>query len=226
MRLRSSFVSKVRLSFAAAVFVVAILSLATWIVARDAADAARAVEHTHTVIHDLDSVRHNSLVIEFATQGFRISGDATHLAARNAAIAERETTLVHLRRFTQDNPQQQERWRQLREVLNQRLAISQRIEQLLKTQGRAAADAYVATAPLAPTRERTYRLIDEMKAEELRLLAVRDARHEKARNTMVVTGALVSCLLLVLLAVTYGLIRRQLRETEASQRSLARGQRA
>lgn len=221
MRHRSSFVSKVRLSFAAAVLVVGVLSLATWLVARDAADAARWVGHTHDVIHGLDHVRHDTLQIEFSTQGFRISGDQARLTERDAAIAAREAILVQLRRLTQDNPEQQKRWRQLRQVLDERLAISQRVEQLRKTVGSAAANAYVATAPLQETRERTYRLIDEMKTDELQLLAQRDARHQVARANMVITGALVSLLLLLLLSTTYTLIRRQVRETEASQRALA-----
>lgn len=221
MQRRTSFVSKVRFSFGAAVLVVTGLSLATWLVARDAADAARWVAHTHDVIHRLDQVRHDTLQIEFSTQGFRISGDMARLAERNAAIAERETMLVQLRRLTQDNPEQQERWGLLRRVLNERLAISQRVERLRKTEGVAAANAYVATAPLQETRERTYRLIDEMKTRELELLKQRDAQHLAARTHLVVTGALVSVLLLVLLSVTYALIRRQLRETEASRRALA-----
>ena len=221
MRRRSSFVSKVSLSFGAAVLVVTGLSLATWRVAQDAADAARWVEHTHDVIHGLDQVRHDTLQIEFSTQGFRITGDTARLAERNAAIAEREAALVQLRRLTQDNAAQQERWRQLRQVLDERLAISRRVEQLRKTLGKAAANAYVAAAPLQETRQRTYRLIDDMKADELQLLEERNSQRQAARTKMVVTGALVSFLLLLVLSATYSLIRRQLRETEASQRALA-----
>jgi diguanylate cyclase (GGDEF)-like protein/PAS domain S-box-containing protein len=203
------------------VLVVTGLSLATWRVAQDAADTARWVEHTHDVIHGLDQVRHDTLQIEFSTQGFRITGDTARLAERDAAVAEREAALVQLRRLTQDNTAQQERWRQLRQVLDVRLAISRRVEQLRKTLGGAAANAYAATAPLQETRQRTYQLIDDMKADELQLLEERDGQRQAARTKMVVTGALVSFLLLLVLSTTYSLIRRQLRETEASQRALA-----
>ncbi len=216
----SSFETKVLAAFAAAMFVVAGLAVATWKVARDAADAVQSVAHTHAVIDSLARIRGNTLQIEFSTQSFRISGDPARLIERDETIREREGLLSRLHALTADNSGQQARWSGLREVINERLAISRQVEQLRKTRGGAAANAFVATAPLLETRTRTYRLLREMEDEELGLLARRNADYQDARQSMVVTGVLVSLLLFVLLGTTYALIRRQLRETEASRHAL------
>lgn len=221
MKSRSGFEAKVLAAFTAAVLVVAGLATTTWKVAQDAADAAQWVAHTHEVLDSLAHAKADTLQIEFSTQSYRISGDPARLAERDAAIATRETMLSRVKQLTSDNARQQARWTQLREVTNERLAISRRVEVLRRTQGLAAANAFVASAPLQETRERTYRLLRELDDEEQRLLESRSAEQLRARQTMLAAGALVALLLFALLAATYVLIRRQLRETEASHRALA-----
>jgi len=221
MTLQPRFETKVLVAFIAAMLVVIALATMTWKVADDAASAAQTVEHTHAVLNNLARTRGYTLQIELTTQSFRLTGDPANLVERNAAIAERENTLEHIRQLTVDNARQQQRWTELREITNRRLAISRQIELLRKTQGQGAADAYVATAPLRATRTRTYELLSEMDAEERRLLTEREAGYAQARRMLVVAGALVAALLAALLSATYALIRQQLRETEASQRALA-----
>lgn len=221
MKSRSRFETTVLTAFIASVLVVTALAAATWRVATDAAEAARRVAHTHEVLDSLARTKGDTLQIEFSTQSFRISGDPTRLIERDATMSDREATLRRVKALTSDNARQQERWARLREVIDERRAISRRVELLRKTQGVEAANAYVAVAPLRETRERTYRLLREMEEEERQLLEDRSAKQLRARQNMVAAGALVSVLLLVLLAATYVLIRRQLRETEASRRALA-----
>ncbi|MFZ3084290.1 EAL domain-containing protein [Rhodoferax ferrireducens] len=221
MKTRSSFETKVLAAFTAAVLVVAGLATTTWKVAQGAAEAAHRVAHTHEVLDSLAQTRADTLQIEFSTQSYRISGDPARLAERDATIATRETLMSQVKQLTGDNARQQERWMRLREVINERLAISRRVEFLRKTQGLEAASAFVASAPLQETRERTYGLLREMSEEERRLLEGRNAEQLRARQSLVAAGALVALLLLALLTATYVLIRRQLRETEASRRALA-----
>jgi diguanylate cyclase (GGDEF)-like protein/PAS domain S-box-containing protein len=215
------FERKVLITFVAAMLVVAGLAAATWKVARDASQAVQWLSHTHAVIDSLARIRGDTLQIEFSTQNFRLTGDAARLIERDMTVAARETHLSRIRELTADNPEQQTRWAQLRQVINERLAISRRVEELRKTQGAAAAGAYVATAPLQETRTRTYRLLREMEDDERHLLDGRQAGYLQARQDMVATGVSVAFLLLVLLGGTYTLIRRQLRETEVSRRAMA-----
>ena len=220
----SRFETKVLTGFAAAMLVAASLVAATWKVSESAAGAARWVAHTHEVLETLARTRAETLQVEFSTQSFRISGDPARLAERDAAITSREKLLDQARRLTANNPQQQERLAALRAVINERLAISRHVELLRKTQGQEAATAFVATAPLQETRERTYRLLGEMDALERHLLEERVAAQLRAHTSLVVSGATVATLLGLLLVGCYLLIRRQLRETEASQRALAKSE--
>lgn len=221
MKLLSSFETKVLLAFTSAVLVIAGLSTLTWRMAQNAADAAHWVAHTYEAIDGLARTKADTLQIEFNTQNFRISGDLAHLVERDAAIVDRDASLNLVKQLTSDNADQQVRWARLREVINERLAISRRVEFLRKTQGQEAATAFVATAPLQQTRERTYRLLREMDAEERQLLLTRSAEQRQARQTQVAVGGVVVLLLLLLLTATYALIRRQLQRTEASRRALA-----
>jgi len=217
----SSFESKVLSAFSVAVLVVAALAVSAWRVADDAGQAANMVARSHEILHSLVRTRGYTLQIELTTQGYRLTGDASHLTERDEAMAAREGTLQSIKQLTQDSPAQQQRWMELREIINQRMAISRQIEVLRRTQGEAAASAYVATAPLRPTRARTYQLLDEMEADARQLLSEREAAHARARQNLVSAGALVAVLLAALLGATYWLILRQLRRTEAIQHSLA-----
>ncbi len=218
---RCPYAVKVLLAFSAAVLVVAALSATTVKVARDATEAERWVVHTHEVRDGLAAARAETIQIELSTQSFRITGESRHIAERNAAIANREVELQRVQELMADNAGQQQRLSQLREVINQRLAMAKQVEQLRNTQGAAAANAFVATAPLKETRELTHRLLRDLNAEELRLLDLRNADQVREREFMIAAGIAVSVTLFGLLSATFLLIRRQLAATAASQRALA-----
>jgi hypothetical protein len=55
----------------------------------------------------------------------------------------------------------------LRKVLDERLAISRRVESLRKEQGQEAAGAYVARGPLQETRQRLYWILHEMEVQSV-----------------------------------------------------------
>jgi len=217
----SGFETKVLVAFTIAVLVVAGITATTWKVAYDASEAARWVAHSHEVLDSLAKTKSDTLLIEYATQSFRISGDPARLVDRDAAIADRENLLGRVKQLVSENTAQLERWAQLREVVNERMAISRRVEFLRKTQGQEAASAFVVSAPLQETRQRTYRWLGEMDAAERRSLESRSAEQLQAQHSLLTTGALVALSLFALLTATYALISRQLRDTEASRRALA-----
>ena len=216
MALGSSFEAKVRSAFIVALLVVAALTATTWKVATDATEAARLVASTHEVLNNLARARGDTLQVELATQSFRMSGDPQQLLERDAGVASREVTLSQLKALTANNPRQQQRWVALREVINQRIAISKEVERLRRAQEVDAANAFVAAAPLRQTRQLTHRLLGEMADEERQLLAQRNAELLSTRRLMLCAGLAVALLLAALLAATYVLIRRQLAQTSAS----------
>ncbi len=218
---RAGFESRVLAAFAAAGLTVLLLGATTWKLSRDAEEAALRVSHTHAVLDAMSVVRGNTVQTELSTRNFRQTGEPSHLARRDAAIAAREIALQDLTRLTDDNPVQQTRLEMLRAVVEERKAISQRVEQLRKAQGEAAASAWVATAPLRQTEERLFLLLDAMQEEERRLLDARSAGYARARQTALAASTSAALALFTLLVVTYALIRRQLRAVEAGRRALA-----
>lgn len=220
----SRFENKVLVAFASAMVVVTGLACATWLMASNAEEAGRMVAHTHAVLERLSDTRAETLQIEFSTQGFRISGDPARLTERDAAIARREGSMAQIRQLTHDNLKQQAQWARLRAVVDQRLAISRQVEVLRKTQGQVAASAYAAAAPLLATRELTARVLAEMNLEERRLLELHTAEQARIRLVVVSLGAVASVLLLLLLSVSYTMIRRQVRAIEAGRQALAQSE--
>jgi signal transduction histidine kinase/CheY-like chemotaxis protein len=218
---RIGFEAKVLSAFGAAALVVALLAAGTWNLAWEAENEALRVSHTHEVLVSLARVRADSVQIELSTQSFRITGDASRLAERDAALAAREASLRQIAELTADNPRQQALLKRLRDTVEERKAISRRVEALRKSEGEAAASAYIAVAPVRETQARLLGLLTEMKDEERHLLAERKASHDRSRTFALAAAAFAALALFALFAGTYALIRRQLRAIEASRRALA-----
>jgi len=218
---RSSFEIKVLASFVAAALVVLVLLGTTWQLAEEASEATQSVARTQEVLRRLAQARADTLQIEFSTQNFRITGDQLHLIERDATTQAREDTLAQIRQLTANHPGQQERLSQLRSVLNERIAISKRVEMLRKTQGVEAATAFATSAPLRETRQRTYQLLQAMDQEERSLLEIHQAAQSHARAIVTSAAVVLAGLLFALLAASYALIRRQLHAAETSRRALA-----
>lgn len=219
--MHARFETLVSVTFTAAVVCVVTLAAITWKVGTDATKAANSVSHTFAVLASLARTRSDTVQIELNTQTFRTTGNPAALQERDAAVTSREKLLGQLKEQISDNAQQQMLWGQLRQVINERLAISRRVEELRKNQGFEAASAYVASAPLLETRNRTYRILKAMDAEERRLLELRSEEQLGARQRVVFFGALLSVLVTVMLAATYALIRRRTREMAAARQALA-----
>lgn len=221
MEFRGWIVDRVLFGFVASMAVIAGLAAGTWIISRDAAEAARWVAHTHELLNSLAQARSDGLSIELTTQNFRLTGNRALLAERDATLASRELLLERIRQLSLDNPSQQLRWKQLREVIDERIRIAREIENITRTEGAQAAARYVAGASLAATRERMYRLLDDMEREEHVLLAIRNANQASAARHVLAIEIAVAAALGILLVLNYLSIRRQGRAAEASRRALA-----
>ncbi|MGY0196671.1 EAL domain-containing protein [Leptothrix sp. BB-4] len=217
----SRFRTQVLAAFVASIVVVSTLAAITWRIGQQAGEAGAWVRHTQDVLQGLAQVRVDTALVELNTQAYRVTGDLGRLTERDEAIARREQQLAHLQTLLAGQPEQHQRWSQLREVVDQRLAISRTVERLRRDGAAGAADAYARTAPLVETRTRMQQLMQAMESEETRQLAVRTDEQRRAGQRMVVAGAGASVALVLLLVGSYLLIRRQLRETEASRQALA-----
>ncbi|WP_271008335.1 EAL domain-containing protein [Paucibacter sp. B51] len=221
MKPASRFERRVPLAFAAAAVVVLSLMLQAWRIAGQAADAAQELGHSQSVLADLARVRAETAQVELHTLAYRSSGDSARLQERDQALARRETLLERLHLQNAEHAAQQARWQQLREVVNERIALSRQIEARMKQDGPAAAQALVARSSLAETRRRAVRLLGDMEAAEREQLAARERTHEALRAQLLASVATLSLVLLGLLGGSFHLLRRELRDHEARRLALA-----
>ena len=213
--------TKVLLAFVAAVLVVAVLGAAAWKETKDVMEAERWVVHSYQVLESIHDTTRGTLLVETATRGYIISGAAGVLAERDAAIAARELSLRRIGQLTVGNARQQALWQQLSQALDVRAAISARAVQLRATAGFDAARAYSATDVARKSREHMFQVSDAMETEERRLLQERGEEQQRMRQTRAITSAITALAAMALLLVTFFMIRRQLRSTEASRAALA-----
>jgi len=206
------------LVLASAVFLA--LAASAWFATREASRAAHWVKHTYEVLDELARARSDGVLAELHAQNYRLTGQATHLAARDAAFEAREASLRRLAGLIADNPRQRALWAQLRAVTDERMAIARRAGQLRKDEGPAAANAYVASAPVNESRERLFGILRAMEDEERRLLRQREAEEAQVRRVTTALTVMFALALAALLAVIFFLIRRQTRMDEAARLAL------
>ena len=185
------------------------LAMATGKVSRDASQSSRWVTHAYEALDNLARIKLDTLRVEFATQNFRLTGDPARLAERDQAVRSREEAMARLTRLTADHPEQAVRLAGLRQVIDERLAISRRVEALRKSEGEQAATAFATQAPLAETRQRTSRLLDEMEASERALLANRLSQRQATEQRLLSGVAAFAGIVLLLLTGAYLFIRHQ-----------------
>ncbi|MCZ8074645.1 MAG: PAS domain S-box protein, partial [Paucibacter sp.] len=221
MKPASRFERRVLLAFAAGALVLLSLALSTWLIAGQTASAAQGISHTQAVLADLARIRAETALVELHTLGFRSSGDSARLQERDQALARRETLLTRLQAQTAEHPTQHARWQQLRELVNERIALSRQIEAAMKQDGPATANAVAARASLGETRLRAERLLGDLEAGERQQLAEQEQARDALRRQLMASVGVLSLALLGLLVGSFGMLRRRWREHDAHRQTLA-----
>lgn len=176
---------------------------------RSFAASERWVSHTHQVLGTIESVRSALDGTESAARGYRLSGDAglhAEYMRHRAEPVQQADALVEL---VADNPLEERRARELRELVRQRLVQIDRSVDLDRAGDRAEANRVMLLAG-RHTGDDIDRAADRMRATEERLLAAREiasGRRGLWLASIVVLG------LLVALAMLASLLRMLGRET-------------
>jgi len=221
MKPSTPFESKITLIFAGVVLVLLVLAYTALQLTRHAQTLEKQVEHAQEVLDTLNAINVHTLHIDVKRQNFIITGDQTLLPHLDVHRVHRGQALQRLRELTQGNAAQQEVWHQIRELLDQRRAMSERIIELRLSAGELAARRYSDDTPMLQTRVRLAELLDTMEAHEQRLLRTHQTKHDRAQAINAYAYALLALLIAALLLTTFWFIRRQLRANEAGRRALA-----
>lgn len=188
---------KIGAGFALVLLLQAVVGAIAYATTQRLIENSRWEAHTHQVIEEI--ARYLSAVKELETsqRGYVITGKEEYLGPYRVAQPEVEAHLRTLETLTTDNPEQQERLRQLRAPTQARVSVCQETIDARKKEGFEAALALVLTDRGRLASDEIRRVTSEMDDAERKLLAVRaaDARASADRLTWVIVGGFGGALL-------------------------------
>ena len=163
--------------------------------------------HTLEVLRELDNIATSVLQIQTSTRGYLLTGNESQVTPIRNEYATARAHLKRTQALTEDNAQQQERLRRLDTLLVTWMdqAVTPQIERR-RTAGAPIAQAQIdaavtaGTGAVATLRE----ALDDVEAEENRLLVQRQKDTDELRQTMktLLTAGAVMCVLLATLIST------------------------
>ncbi|GAC1654595.1 MAG: hypothetical protein NVS4B3_18760 [Gemmatimonadaceae bacterium] len=180
-----------------------------------------AVTHTYEVIATADRVLARATDAETGQRGYLLTGNARYLGPYTGAGRDVAAGLADLRSLIADNPGQRVRVDTLDSRLRERLGVLANVITVQTEAGAPAALRLIETGRGQQLMDDSRRLIGDLKAEERRLLAMRQAALQGSLRTILVVAGLGILLAFVLGAVAYWLLIRSGRERETAYAHLA-----
>jgi methyl-accepting chemotaxis protein len=185
------------------------------------------VEHTHEVLNALERSLSAMKDAETGQRGYVLTGEARYLEPYEGTKAEVNEKLQRIRALTADNPAQQQRLSQIEPAVAAKFEDMQRVIDLRKRKGFAAARREILTDNGKTAMDQVRRLVSEMEDEEVQLRAARLAEEEAlARHTeqTILAGSMGAVLLISLLGIFLTRnIAIPLGEVSAAARQIAAG---
>ena len=216
MKTKSLLNWKVQLAFGSAIAIMLVVGAFSYRSMVGSSESDRWVRHTYEVLLKLEELRFAVEDVESSSRGFALAGQESFLSSYRASILSSEQHQASLRTLTADNPEQQRRLSALEGLVAQKLQHMETVVGLRQAKGlEVAADAVRSGRGDRIMRE-FQAVAQQMKDEELRLLAQRDANAERQlgqTKTILILGTALG--LLIAAAAGWSLQR------ESSRRSLA-----
>lgn len=210
--------NKILIPFVATIVMVLVIAANMWKASHDAVEAARWLSHSLQILDILADTKVDLYRIESSVRGYLVSANPARLAERDAAISSLNTVLPRIKDLVGGNSRQTERWKQLRAAVDARLLILAHTVMVRQNQGLDAVRDYIASTPQRElARQGAIEILEEMEAEERRLLQDRDLEEKRLRTIATAAALAVTLVIVALLAVTYMLIRRQVAYSRAAR---------
>jgi PAS domain S-box-containing protein len=177
------------------------------------------VSHTYQVIGGLEQLLSLLKDAETGTRGYILAGANKYLDPYNAAVAQLSAQIARVKQLTSDNPRQQQRFPELTQRIDRRIALLQQGISL-RQQGVAGPQQQEELQDAGKQEMDGIRaLVSSMRNEEFRLLAERRIDSARARRYTEISFILVSVLAILFLAITAWLLQgeRRLRAKAAEE---------
>jgi signal transduction histidine kinase len=207
-------------AFAAAVILLFLSGLVTYLTIVRLLQSEKWVVHTHEVQAALGSVDSAVVTVGRACSGFVITGGADFLSSFEVALPKVSQALQNLRELTRDNPEQQKLCTRLEELTARRVDLFRESVELKMTAPQdQQGQADISRRGLPVTSEITSTM-QQMRDEEQRLLGVRTASSKRLFILAIVVLMVTFILALIMFSVHYQLLTAELDAREQAERTV------
>src|SRR5882762_2145016 len=187
---------KVGFGFGFALACLGVVSVVSYLSVVRLNEDAAWVEHTHEVLSGLQLLLAAVTDSETAERGYVITGDESYLEPYRKSASVADVQASRLRELTADNHVQQQRLASVVPLVSDRLATLQKVIELRRTSGYAAAQSEILAGKGKQFHDRIRGLIDQMKGTETSLLQERRRLADRSATTtreVIVGGGFLAC---------------------------------
>jgi PAS domain S-box-containing protein len=226
-------IRKIRLAFGAAVLILIIVGAICYRSVTVSSASDQWVDHTHSVIANLQDLLAAMLTVESTCRGYVLSGDESLLAEYHSGVLRTQTELATLRELTSDNAGQQSRIALLNPLATSKIQLADKVIAVRRTQGLSATLETIGNGGGEKLMDDFRAGVRDMQAEEERLLVLReaDANRRLAQSKIILILGTTLGLLITILAgwnverdsFKRGLAEIAYRESEDKYRRLVQG---
>ncbi len=178
------------------------------------------VTHTYQVLSELDDILSELKDIETGQRGFILTGEEQYLEPYQSGLQMVEPETKRLRVLIADDPAQQRRLAILEPLIIQKLAFTQETIELRRTEGFDTASHMLATGRGKRLMDEIRQIIQEMRAEEQRLLEERSVQTAARSQSTLFLGSAGSLLAITLVAGASFVVNRDVRKRKQVEERL------
>ena len=189
---------KVRLAFAAAIAIMLVVAGLSYRSSVAAVEVDRWVSHTHEVLDTLQDLALSMRTLESSARGFLLSGNDSYLESYRSGLRRLELDQAAVGALTVDNSNQQRQLPALARLIALKMQAAQTVMDLRRSQGLDAAVEAVRTGTGQRITFDFESLVGQLRSEELRLLAIRDAdakRSVSQTNIILILGTVLGLII-------------------------------
>ena len=191
---------KVQLALGSAILTLLILGITSYRIVTLSDESGVWVRHTHEVIEELQSLEIAIGSLESSARGFLLTGGESYIASYRASIQSAKRTEAAVRHLTLDNPLQQRRLLLVETLITRKIESGETAIHLRRVKGLQAAVDIQPSLNGQRIMSEFQAAVRELRAEELGLLALRDAdakRRASQTKGFLMLGIVVSILITV-----------------------------
>lgn len=213
--MKRTVVGYLRIAFGLSLLFLIATSIASFISIQSLLSSSNKVNHTHTVIRDLESVLSIVKDAESGQRAYLITGDVKYLKPFALAKERAFERLTKVRQLTEDNPEQQRSLDELQKVIQLKL---EELENLIALRKVDKEDQQYALDIEKDLMDSATVLVKEMQLREYSLLEQHSASLHRFSSFSPVLILLVSICAFIMTYYFYNRVKNQIQVTDYLQR--------